>query len=119
MEQQLSTELQYVLFDMPETVITRPADGRGLTERFAEFHADNPHVYYQLKRLALAQRRAGNDRGSINQLFEVLRWQVSMSTAGDDFKLNNNWRSFYARLLMEQEPELAGFFETRGGSYVD
>ena len=30
-----------------------------------------------------------------------------------EFKLNNNYRSFYSRLLMEQEPELAGYFETR------
>lgn len=33
---------------------------------------------------------------------------------GDEYKLNNDYRAFYARLLMANEPELAGFFETRG-----
>jgi hypothetical protein len=37
-----------------------------------------------------------------------------MKTVGDDFKLNNNYHSRYARLIMEREPGLDGFFETRG-----
>lgn len=48
-------------------------------------------------------------------LFEVLRWQHAVST--DDptspFLLNNNWRSRYARLIAEQEPDLHHAFELR------
>lgn len=36
-----------------------------------------------------------------------------MRTHGDEFKLNNNFRSHYARALMQRERELAGFFELR------
>ena len=36
-----------------------------------------------------------------------------MTTPDPVFKLNNNHRAFYARLLMAQEAELEGFFEVR------
>lgn len=38
---------------------------------------------------------------------------VAVLTKGEPFKLNNDFRSRYTRLLMQQEPELQGFFETR------
>jgi hypothetical protein len=92
-----------------------PVRRRGATiqERFESFHATNPHVYQNLKRLSLQLKRRGNRRGSIGMLFEILRHQYMMQTSGDDYKLNNNFRSRYARLLQAQEPELRGFFETR------
>ena len=79
---------------------------------FAQFHRENPHVYRQLVKLCRQAKRSGRDRWSINGVFEVLRWST-MITTGDDFKLNNDYRADYARLVMAQEPELNGFFETR------
>ena len=60
-------------------------------------------------------RRRGVTQYGIGGLFEVLRWQRRMETVdpASDYKLNNNYRSFYARLLMEREPELRDFFELR------
>lgn len=52
-------------------------------------------------------------RLSINLLFERLRWYTEIETQGDPFKVNNTFRAWYARLLMRQEPALAGVFETR------
>jgi hypothetical protein len=48
-------------------------------------------------------------------LFEVLRWGHGMArvTGADEFKLNNNFKAHYARLLMQTTPELSGFFELR------
>jgi sugar/nucleoside kinase (ribokinase family) len=81
--------------------------------RFTDYHAENPQVYEALRRFALEARRAGRPRLSINMLFERVRWQTTVEGKGDSFKLNNSHRAFYSRLLMEQEPELRGFFETR------
>lgn len=81
--------------------------------RFAAYHAENPHVYEALRRFALEAKRSGRPRLSINMLCERLRWYTAIEVRGDEFKVNNNWRPFYARLLMEREPDLAGFFETR------
>lgn len=82
-------------------------------QEFATYHADNPHIYVKLREYALEAKRAGRKRLSINLLFERLRWYTTVETQGDEFKLNNNWRAYYARLLMTQEPQLAGMFETR------
>lgn len=86
---------------------------RTIDAAFAEFHQANPHVYAELRMLALRARNAGAQRIGIGMLYEVMRWRHALRTQGDDFKLNNNYRSRYARLLM-QEPELAGCFEIRG-----
>lgn len=84
-----------------------------LDAEFRRFHADNPHVYRRLAEMARQARAAGRTRIGIGMLFEALRWEHAISTTGDDFKLNNNHRSRYARLLMDSEPDLAGLFELR------
>ena len=88
---------------------------------FEKFHEKNPHVYAILERLArqMAKRRTTL---SISQLWEVMRWEIAMTTSEnmsnpDDpektLRLNNNHRAYYARLLMDEIPELSGRFNTR------
>lgn len=86
------------------------ADSR-LEQAFEKFHADNPHVYAMLRDLAVGYLSAGR-RVSIGFLYEVARHE-RFKTHGDWFKLNNNHRSRYARMLMQREPRLHGFFHTR------
>lgn len=83
-----------------------------IQQQFLRFHSENPGVYLQLRDLAVAYRRAGI-RAGVGHLFEIVRYKAFLQTSGDAFKLNNNYRSRYARLLMRDEPELAGYFETR------
>lgn len=81
---------------------------------FAEFHRTHPEVYDELLRLARRWRAAGHTRCSINMLFEIVRYESGLLSASNGAPaLNNNLRSRYARLLMWNEPDLAGFFETR------
>lgn len=86
---------------------------RNITTQFEKFHKENPHVYTEL----LALSRQAHDRGrrkiGIGMLFEVLRWNRLITTTDTKFKLNNNYRSRYARLLMDINPELEGLFEVR------
>lgn len=82
-------------------------------QQFLKFWKANPQVYARLKELALALKQKGHKKYSINGLFEVLRWEHAMRTTGDSFKLNNNYRAWYARALMQNEPELADFFNIR------
>lgn len=48
-------------------------------------------------------------------VWERARWEFVMGTddQSSDFKLNNNYHSRYARLIMEQEDDLDGFFDLR------
>lgn len=91
------------------------AEERGgtIAERFGAFHRRNPQVYEALKGRALEMRRRGVTRYSISGLFELLRWQYAMQTQGGEYRLNNDFRAPYARLLMAENEALAGFFETR------
>lgn len=46
-------------------------------------------------------------------LTEVLRWHHGRATVGDEFKLNNNFRSRYVRLMIARHPEWASAFTLR------
>ncbi len=90
-----------------------PGRGTTIDERFADFHRRNPHVYRNLVRLALDDAARGRRRG-VAALFEILRYAYE-STDRDpaEYKLNNDFASRYARLIMQTEPRLAGHFNTR------
>ena len=81
--------------------------------KWGAFHAENPDVYRELRRLALDLYGMGRIRYGMKGLFEVVRWHRAMATTDEDFKLNNNYTAFYARLLMADEPRLGKFFELR------
>jgi len=85
-----------------------------MVEQFWKFHVENPGVYKELLTLALKMKRTGRNRYGMKGLFEVLRWHRALKTTDEDFKLNNNYTAFYARMLMKRLPELDGFFAVRG-----
>lgn len=84
-----------------------------LREKFERFHADNPHVYDAIVRLCFELKESGVHRIGIKAIFEQLRWRYRIQTQGDEYQLNNNHAPYYARLVMEQNPELDGVFELR------
>jgi hypothetical protein len=97
-------------------IIVQPTPGFvTIQDKFEEFHRLNPWVYWELVVLTRDLVQRGKRKIGIGMLFEVLRWQYIRSTIdpSSDFKLNNNYRSRYARLIEAQEPDLAGKFETR------
>lgn len=85
-----------------------------IDQRFFAFHHANPHVYQALVRMARQWKAAGHHRCSIAMLYEALRFDQGLRTdSADGLKLNNSYRSRYARIIQANEPDLAGFFETR------
>ena len=85
-----------------------------IQREFEAFDRENPHVYELFKALALKARAAGRQRYGAASIFEVLRWSMTVETRGDQFKLNNNYRSRFARKLVSEDPELWGdFFQLR------
>ena len=93
-----------------------PEGPRDLTlqQRFERFHRENPEVYRSLVRLARVAVRAGKEHVGIGMLWEVLRWRYYLRTVDDSpFRLNNDYRSRYARLIAATEPDLAEIFTTR------
>lgn len=97
---------------LPGLVQPEASAAQTLDERFAAFHAANPHVLDALEQLALDLVRRGRRRIGVGMLFEVLRWS-SLRTDGDEYRLNNSYRSRYARLLAASNADLAEAFEMR------
>lgn len=86
-----------------------------IEEAFWTFHNANPDVYRRLVKLARDLVARGHRTIGIGMLFEVLRWHHAMTTVDTEssFKLNNNYRALYARLIMVREADLDGKFNTR------
>ena len=80
---------------------------------FQAFHAENPGVYELLEGAALAAHTSGARRLGIAKLVEDIRYRSDVRTAGDAFKMNNNFRALYARLLIHRHPELEAVLSTR------
>jgi hypothetical protein len=72
------------------------------TVRFLRFHRENTHVYRLFE---------GFTREML--VLQRTRWEYIIDTTGDDFRLNNNYAPFYARLLMYRCPDLIGAFNLR------
>jgi hypothetical protein len=96
-----------ILFGKP----TKPND---MTAAFARFHADNPEVYQLVVRFAKEAISRGRTRIGMALIFERIRWHVQVETFGDEFKLNNNFRAYYARLFSRDYPQHAKLFSMRG-----
>lgn len=80
---------------------------------FEQWLEVNPGLYAEVVRRA-RQAKAVGARVGMKAIFERIRWDVTVKTRGCEWKLNNTWAAPMARLVMKREPDLEGFFETRG-----
>lgn len=104
------TQLDFEAADKAEIEATRP---KTWTEKFADFHAANPHVYEFIRDRAMKLKRYGHKKWSIEEIWNNLRWVKQCPTTGKPYSLNNNFKRFYVDLLLEREPSLEGFFNVR------
>ena len=84
-----------------------------IERKFYEYHKDNPKVYDLFVGFAKEVKAANRDTYSANSIFERIRWHVDIETVGEVFKLNNNYRAYYARKMMNEYPEFKTFFRLR------
>lgn len=84
-----------------------------MVEKFKDFHEANPQVYERLVNMTRNLVARGRPRIGMGMLFEVIRWEHYMKTEGEPFKLNNNYRAFYSRLIEKENPDLKGIFTKR------
>ena len=84
-----------------------------LEEEFRRFHEANPHVWEKFRRFTFQAIDAGREHLGVAMVWERLRWFSAFETKGEQWKLNNNHRAYYARMFHEQYPHHDGFFRTR------
>ena len=83
-------------------------------KKFEMFQKDNEHVLFKLIELCELAVSSGRTKLSMNQMFEVLRWDYSLKTHAQDFKLCNNYRAYFTRLIRKVRPELGNLITSRG-----
>jgi len=82
------------------------------------FHDRNPQVWDTIVELALKMKRSGRNKYAIKVLFNVMRWHHDLNTVDDtQYKLNDGYRAWYSRKIMQDVPELDGFFKLRRRDY--
>lgn len=86
-----------------------------IEESFQKFHTENPWILERLVAMTEQLYRENRKRYGIGMLWEVLRWHVATGEikTEEDFKLNNNFRSRYVRLIIKLHPQYEQMFETR------
>ena len=99
--------------ERPGSLGRRGRSREDLDSAFEQFRQANPDVERELLRFAQQARGTGLRHLGIAMLYERLRWYRHIESNDPDFKLNNDYRSRYARLLMRLDPSLEGLFETR------
>jgi len=97
----------------PDAKSFRADKKKSAQEKFNEYDRANPQVYEMFKKLAMQVKRIGFKRFSAEMIVNQIRWKSAIKTKNDDFKINNNYKAFLSRKLMQEVPEMEGFFETR------
>lgn len=79
------------------------------------FHSRNPWLLDELAQHALQLKREGYPRWSVDGLLHHIRFACrrKIDEGKNGFRVNNNFSAFYSRRLMEQYPELQGFFRIK------
>jgi len=80
--------------------------------RFEHFHLRNPEVYETLVHYAREAKAHGRKVG-IRAVWERMRWSLEVEHDPGDYKMNDHYTRYYARMIMSRETDLRGFFETR------
>lgn len=82
-------------------------------EDFKQLLDTSPLIYKYFEKFTLDAYNTGREHFGAMFIWSRMRWYTTVEMKQTNFKLNNNYCTFYARFIMLLYPELAGFFETR------
>ena len=96
--------------------IYKPPD---LPKRFAKwlkFHRNHPRVWNLFYHYAKEAKLAGRKKFSARMIWERMRWYCEIESK-EEYKLNDHYPPYYARLLMLWCEEFEGFFSIRDAKF--
>jgi hypothetical protein len=108
---ELVNEMSEVTCPVCLQYLDKPPTGfRVRFEGWKKFHSDNPVVYEYFLRFALDAIEAGRTRFSARAIGERIRWYTQIETNDPDYKINDHYWPYYARLLTGTDERFASFF---------
>ena len=81
--------------------------------QFQQYNKKNPYIYELFKKYAFETISKSFSNFGAHTIIHRIRWYTEVESAGDAFKINNNYSAYYSRLFMEEFPQHNGFFRTR------
>lgn len=87
--------------------------GRTIESDFNDFHRENPQVFEAFKSQALRAIEKGRKKISAKLIINWIRWNKYLEKGEGNFKINDAFQSYYARLFIKHYPEHADKFELR------
>ena len=87
-------------------------NGKWTKDNFYTHHKNNPDIYNMFEHYALRASEY-RERYSAKIIFHIMRWNTMIEEDSSEYKIDDGWISHYARLFMDKNPELEGFFQTR------
>lgn len=80
-------------------------------QAFLAWHRDNPAIWREFERLTLEAIAKGRKVGA-KAVMERVRWEVEVERGGE-WKCNNNYTAYYARMFGAKYPQHRDYFEYR------
>ena len=78
-----------------------------------DWHKKNPRVWELFSHYTLQAISSGRKNYSHWAVINRIRWNEEIETKGGDFKISNDYISFYARLFHARYPHHNGFFKLK------
>jgi hypothetical protein len=105
---------QSELFDTPEPQSEKPT----IQERFEHWIEANPRTWalirgYAYDYLEAWLRKKKHKRIGVDVIVGRVRYECSLDDSGEDWAINNSYRSRISRRLIEEDKRFADLFETR------
>ena len=88
-------------------------NGISIREGFEQFNSSNPHVFCEFEKQALMAINKGREKISAKLIINWIRWNECLRTSDQNFRINDAYQSYYARLFIKKYPEYESRFEFR------
>lgn len=81
-------------------------------EKFLDYHRANTQVWEWFEKFALEAALCGRRIGA-KAVAERVRWEAAIERKDKEFKLNNNFVAYYARIFCAKYEAYKNYFEFR------
>lgn len=89
-----------------------------LGKKWFVWHRENPAFYELFEKFTNEAIDMGHTQLSGWLIINRVRWETDVVTSGDQYKISNNYVSFFSRLFMIRNPKYMGFFRTKKMSNI-
>ena len=98
---------------MNEKEFFKMASESRLGRKWLKWHRLNPEFYRLFEKYSLQALSNGHLNLSGWLIANRVRWESSIVTRGNDYKISNDFIALFTRLFMINNPQYIGFFKTK------